>query len=112
MPYEKAAVTDVESSLPKESDAGMFMLKDELDTDELGFTVLTMEPGSEGMTHDHTDSGQEEIYYVVDGGVDVDFGTETVALEEREAIRIDPEEERQIRNRDHFSELVLVGAPI
>ena len=63
------------------------------------------------MAHDHSADDQEEVYYVVTGGVDIDFGTETVPLEEREAIRIDPDEERQIRNRDHYSELVLVGAP-
>lgn len=111
MAYQKATIADAESVLPDDARAKMFQLKEGLDTDEVAFTVFTMEPNAEGMEHDHVDSGQEEVYYVVDGGVDVDFGSTTVSLDEREAIRIDPEESRQIRNRDHYSELVLVGAP-
>ncbi|AHG03966.1 cupin [Halobacterium sp. DL1] len=111
MPYQKQNLADAESLLPDDARAEMFQLKDALGTDEVAFTVYAMEPGSEGMAHDHSADDQEEVYYVVTGGVDIDFGTETVPLEEREAIRIDPDEERQIRNRDHYSELVLVGAP-
>lgn len=111
MPYQKQTIADAESMLPNDARAEMFGLKNALDTEEVAFTVYAMEPGSEGMEHDHTHDGQEEVYYVVTGGVDIDFGDQTVPLEEREVIRIDAEEERQIRNRDHYSELVLVGAP-
>ncbi|MCD2199532.1 cupin domain-containing protein [Halobacterium sp. KA-4] len=111
MPYQKATIADAESALPDEARAKMFRMKDALDTEEVAFTLFTMEPNAEGMEHDHLDSGQEEVYYVVEGGVDVEFGDATVSLDEREAIRIDPEETRQIRNRDNYSELVLVGAP-
>ena len=111
MPYEKATIADAESMLPDDARAKMFRLKDPLDTDEVALTLFTMEPNAEGMEHHHSEDGQEEVYYVVQGGVDVDFGGATVSLEERDAIRIDPAETRQIRNRDHYSELVLVGAP-
>lgn len=111
MPYETTSVDTVESPLPDDADADLYMLKDALDTAELGFSVYTLEPGAEGMEHDHTEDDQEEVYYVVEGGVDVDFGVETVALEEGEAIRIDADEQRQVRNRDHYSKLVLAGAP-
>jgi mannose-6-phosphate isomerase-like protein (cupin superfamily) len=111
MPYQKASISDAESVLPDDAQAKMFMLKDALDTDEVAFTLFTMEPGSEGEAHHHRHDEQEEVYYVVEGGVDVQFENTTESLDEREAIRIDPEEERQIRNRDHYSELLLVGAP-
>ncbi|MFB6271019.1 MAG: cupin domain-containing protein [Halobacterium sp.] len=111
MPYQKATIADAESALPDEARAKMFRLTEGLGSEEVAFTLFTMEPNSEGMEHDHRDDGQEEVYYVVEGGVDVTFGDATVSLDEREAIRIDPEETRQIQNRDHYSELVLVGAP-
>ncbi len=111
MPYQKGTIADAESPLPDDARAEMFRMKDALDTDEVAFTVFTMEPNAEGMEHDHGGDGQEEVYYVVDGGVDVAFDGETVSLDEREAIRIDSQESRQILNRDHYSELVLVGAP-
>lgn len=48
----------------------------------------------------------------VTGGVDVDLGDRTVHLDEDEAVRISPEEERQIKNGDEFSKLVLASAPV
>lgn len=111
MPYQKASIADSESALPDDARAKLFMLKDALDTDEVAFTLFTMEPGSEGKAHHHRHDDQEEVYYVVEGGVDIQFDNTTESLDEREAIRIDPGEERQLLNRDHYSELVLVGAP-
>ena len=111
MPYQTTSVDDVDSRLPADADADLYFLKDALDTEEVAFSVFRMEPGAVGMEHDHAGDGQEEVYYVVDGGVDVQFGDETVSLDEGEAVRVDPDEQRQVHNRDHYSELVLVGAP-
>ena len=111
MPYQTTSVEEAGSDLPEEAGADLYFMKDALDTDEVAFSVYRMEPNARGMEHDHGSAGQEEVYYVVEGGVDVQFGETTVSLDENEAIRIDPEEERQILNRDHYSELVLVGAP-
>ncbi|QDX41146.1 cupin domain-containing protein [Salarchaeum sp. JOR-1] len=112
MPHTNAHVSDAESVLPDDVQGEMWMLRDELDTESLGFTVLALEAGEETMSHAHLDDDQEEIYYVVTGGVDVDFGDHTVSLDTDEAIRISPEEERQIQNRDEFSKLVLASAPV
>jgi len=114
MGYDTAAKADPESVIDEEW-GGMWFLKEPLDTDELGITVLELEPGGKGMEHDETDSGQEEVYYVVEGSVDVDLpdADETVTLESDEAIRLDPGETRQIHNRgDERAKLVLVGAPL
>ncbi|QLC34333.1 cupin domain-containing protein [Halarchaeum sp. CBA1220] len=112
MTYTKAHVSDAESVLPDDVRGEMWMLRDELDTESLGFTVLALEAGEETMSHTHLDEDREEVYYVVEGGVDVDFGDRTASLEEDETVRISPDEERQILNRDHFSQLVLVSAPV
>lgn len=111
MPYETTSVEEAGSDLPEDAGAELYFMKDALGTEEVAFSVYRMEPNARGMEHEHASSGQEEVYYVVEGGVDVQFGETTVSLDENEAIRIDPEEERQILNRDHYSELVLVGAP-
>ena len=111
VPYQTTSIEEVGSDLPDEAGADLYFMKDGLDTEEVAFSVYRMEPNARGMEHDHAASGQEEVYYVVNGGVDVQFGEDTVSLEEGEAIRIDPEEQRRILNRDHYSELVLVGAP-
>jgi len=112
MGYDTAAKTDVESVVPAEW-GGMWFLKEELDADHLGFTVLELEPGGKGKEHDETHTGQEEVYYVVEGTVDVELAEETVTLEAEEAIRLDATERRQIHNRgDERATLVLAGAPL
>ncbi|PCR90366.1 cupin domain-containing protein [Natrinema ejinorense] len=114
MSYDVAAKTDPESVIDDEW-GGMWFLKSELETEELGISVLELEPDGKGMEHDEADSGQEEIYYVVEGTIDVDLtdADETVTLEADEAIRLDAEEPRQIHNRgDERAKLVLVGAPL
>jgi mannose-6-phosphate isomerase-like protein (cupin superfamily) len=112
MGYQTAAKTDPDSVVPEEW-GGMWFLKDELDTDHLGFTVLELEPGGKGKEHDETETGQEEIYYVVEGTVDVELVEETVSLGAEEALRLDPDERRQIHNRgEERATLVLAGGPL
>ena len=114
MGYDTAAKTDPESVIDEEW-GGMWFLKEALETDHVGFTVLELVPDGKGMEHDESDSGQEELYYVVSGTVDVELTDrdETVTLEEDEVIRLDPDETRQLFNRgDERAKLVLVGAPL
>jgi len=115
MGYDTAAKTDPDSVIDEEW-GGMWFLKDALATDELGISVLELEPGGKGMEHAEADSGQEEVYYVVAGTVDIELpdADETVTLETDEAIRLDPEETRQIHNGgDERAKLVQSGgAPL
>ncbi|WP_226041670.1 cupin domain-containing protein [Natrinema sp. DC36] len=114
MGYDTAAKTDPDSVIDEEW-GGMWFLKEDLATDELGLSVLELEPGGKGMEHAEAESGQEEVYYVVEGTIDIELSDadETVTLETDEAIRLDPEETRQIHNRgDERAKLVLVGAPL
>lgn len=111
MGYEVTQKTAVDSVVDEEY-GGMWFLRDELGADVLGFTVLELEPGGKGKEHDETASGQEEIYYVVEGTVDVELADETVTLTRDEVIRLDPSERRQLHNRgEQRAKLVLVGAP-
>ncbi|WP_246998055.1 cupin domain-containing protein [Halosolutus gelatinilyticus] len=114
MGYDTATKTDVDSVAPEEW-GGLWFLKGALGADRLGLSVLELEPGRKGKEHDETKTGQEEIYYVVEGAVEVDLTdrSETIALEADEVIRLDPDESRQIHNRgDERAKLVLVGAPL
>lgn len=112
MPYSIAHEADGRNILPESEKGEMWLLRDALDTETLGFTVLALEPHEETMSHDHVGDDIEEIYYVVRGGVDVVFEDRRASLDEHEAIRVSPDEERQIQNRDSFSKLVLVSAPV
>ncbi|WP_408958611.1 cupin domain-containing protein [Natrinema sp. 74] len=114
MGYDTATKADVDSVVPEEW-GGMWFLRETLETDELGISVLELEPDGKGKEHDETNTGQEEVYYVVAGAVEIELpdADETVRLETDEAIRLDSDETRQIFNRgDERAKLVLVGAPL
>lgn len=111
MGYDTASTADVDSVVDEEY-GGMWFLWDALGAAELGVTLLELEPGARGKEHDHTHDGQEEVYLVVDGAIDVDLAEETVTLGAGEAIRVDPGTTRQLHNRgDERARLVVAGAP-
>jgi mannose-6-phosphate isomerase-like protein (cupin superfamily) len=118
MSYTLAAASDVESVMDPDY-GGMWFLRDALATDDIGVTILELEPGARGKEHDHASDGQEEVYVCVRGVVDVDFddgddeGGETVTLAENEAVRVSAEQTRQLQNRgDERAKLVLVGSSL
>ena len=90
---------------------GMHALRDELDTENLGLTVLDADPGWEGKTHDHADEGHEEVYLLVHGAATLSVDGESVVLDPGDAVRVPPESTRQIRNGDTESKFVIVDAP-
>ena len=90
---------------------GLYFLRDPLDAENLGVSILECDPGWSGMEHDHTDEGQEEVYVLVEGTATVTVAGEDVAMEAGDALRIPPGATRQIENGDEESTFVLVGAP-
>jgi quercetin dioxygenase-like cupin family protein len=90
---------------------GLHFLRDELGCENLGVSVLECEPGWTGKPHDHAEDGQEEVYVLVEGEATVTVGGEDIAMSSGDALRIDPDERRQIENGDAESTFVLVGAP-
>jgi len=113
MSYTHAAASDVESVMDPDY-GGMWFLRDALATEELGVTVLELEPGARGKAHDHAEDGQEEVYVCVRGVVDVDFDGRAddggVSLATNEAVRVSADQTRQVHNRgDERAKLVLVG---
>jgi len=112
MGYQTASTADVDSVIDAEY-GGMWFLKDALDTEYVGVTIMELEPGAKGKAHDHSEDEQEEVYCVVEGTVDVEFDDETVTLSENEAVRVDADQRRQLHNRGtDRAKLVLVGGPL
>ncbi|WP_191907476.1 cupin domain-containing protein [Haloarcula sp. CBA1131] len=106
MSYTKVNYTDVEPV----ADA-MHFLRDPLDCEQVGVTVLDCEAGWTGKPHDHADEGHEEVYVLIEGEATVEVDGEDVALTAGDAIRLPPEAERTIHSGDTESTFVLVGAP-
>ena len=111
MGYDTASSADVPSVIDGD-DGDMWFLKDALDADHLGVSILELDPGSAGVEHDESESGQEEVYVCVAGEATFEVGGDTVVLSRHDALRVDATEERQVFNHDDERvELVIVGAP-
>lgn len=89
----------------------LHFLRDPLDCEELGVTVVDCPPGWTGKTHDHADEDHEEVYVLVDGRATLEVAGEPISMTAGDAVRVDPAAERQLRNGDVDSTLVIAGAP-
>lgn len=106
MAYTKTNYTDVDPVA-----GAMHFLRDPLDCENLGVTVVECEPGWTSEEHDHADEGQEEVYLLLSGEATVSVEDEAVEMSEGDAIRIPPDATRYIENGNTESRFVLVGAP-
>lgn len=106
MSYEKVNYEDVEPAA-----GAMHFLRDPLDCEQLGITVVDCDPGWTGQAHDHADGDHEEVYLLVEGEASIEVDGEEVRMSAGDAVRISPEATRQIHNGDVESLFVLVGAP-
>jgi len=117
MGYETASTDGIDSVVPEEF-GGMWFFREPLGCENLGVSLLELEPGGKGKPHDHSGDGHEEVYLVVDGELTVGVGgtgsdpeTERT-LTTGEAIRIDGDTHRQLRNDgDERVRVVIAGAP-
>lgn len=101
-----AAYDDVEPRAP-----GMYFLRDALDCEALGVTVVEADDGWEGMEHDHADEGHEEVYLLARGSATLAVEGEDHDLSEGDAVRVAPDESRQLHVGDDGAHVVIAGAP-
>ncbi|ESP88714.1 cupin domain-containing protein [Candidatus Halobonum tyrrellensis] len=104
MSHTHVSVDDVEPSGP------MRFMRDPLDCENLGFTVVEADAGWSGPEHDHADEGHEEVYYLVDGAATVVVDGDAVPLSPGEAVRVSPDASRRL-DASEESTLVVAGAP-
>jgi len=104
MAYTTVNYADVESK------AGLYFLRDELDCENLGISVIDVEDGREGPAHDHADGDQEEVYVLTEGAARLTVDDEELRLEPGDSVRVAPEASRQL-TVEGDSQLVIVGAP-
>jgi mannose-6-phosphate isomerase-like protein (cupin superfamily) len=103
--YTKTAYDSVEPKAP-----GMHFLRDALDCENLGVTVLDAGADWEGMEHDHADQDHEEVYVLLSGSGQITVDGETVSLEAGDAVRVAPGATRAL-SFDAESQMVIAGAP-
>lgn len=106
MAYRKVNYEDVEPVAN-----AMHFLRDPLESEQLGVTVVRCKPNWRGLKHDHRENGHEEVYVLIEGEATVTVDGEAVPMEQGDALSIPPEATRQIQNGEVESAFVLVSAP-
>jgi mannose-6-phosphate isomerase-like protein (cupin superfamily) len=77
-----------------------------------GVNYFTIPPETEGREHDHAESGQEEVYFVVRGSGVMRVDGEDVELRAGRFLRVDPASRRvPVAGADGL-EFLTVGAPL
>ncbi len=104
MSHDRATYDEVEPLAP-----GMYFLREELDCDNLGLTVIEATEGWKGKEHDHNHDGQEEIYLLLEGSGTLTIDGETLTLDAGDAVRVDADSTRQL-SFDEESTMVIAGA--
>jgi len=106
MSYTKVDYADVEPV-----GGGLHFLREPLDCDQLGISVLDCEPNWSGKPHNHADEQQEEVYILVEGAATITVDGDDIPLAAGEAIRVAADSDRQIHTGDAPSQFVIAGAP-
>ena len=94
-----------------ESNQGLHFLRDPLDCEDHGVSVLDADPNWDGFEHDHADEGEEEVYVLVDGEATITVDGDAVAMDVGDALRVSADATRQITTEDEGAQFVITGAP-
>ena len=105
MSYDRLDYTEVEPIAE-----GMHFLREPLNCEELGVTVVEVSEGWTGKPHDHAESGEEEVYVLLEGEVTMEVDDEELSLSAGDTVRVDPDATRQL-HVESDSQLVVAGAP-
>ncbi len=68
--------------------------------------------GDQYPDHDHSEDGQEEVYYVLGGGGKIVVDDEDVELKPGRYVLVSPESKRKVYPGDDGVKLIVVGAPV
>ena len=109
MAYSVVDIADLEGEGP----GGVVRkVRRELGARAFGFNYFTFPPNQEGLEHNHAESQQEEVMFVVRGGGVLRVDGEEVELRPGRFVRIDPDSTRVPVSGDDGLEFVTFGAPL
>jgi mannose-6-phosphate isomerase-like protein (cupin superfamily) len=82
----------------------------ELGLKAFGMQVLDLPPNDDGHpAHDHAEDGQEEVYVVLRGSVDVEIEGERLVLDTDSMLAVGPGVMRKLRPRGRGARVLAVG---
>ncbi|HEY1853409.1 MAG TPA: hypothetical protein VGG40_02375 [Solirubrobacterales bacterium] len=89
---------------------GLKRARAELGVESFGMQVIDLPPNFDRYPeHDHSDSGQEEVFVVLRGGGEMEIGAERVALDGDSILRVGPAETRKVVSGPEGIRLLALG---
>ena len=93
-----------------DSKYGFRRARDDLGVTSFGINVLDLPPGYENYPdHDHSESGQEEVYMVLEGDATLRTGDEEQHIEPGTLVRVGPDQKRKWIPGDSGVRLLALG---
>ena len=82
----------------------------ELGVTSFGMQVIDLPAGTDAHPeHDHSDTGQEEVFVVLSGATNIEIEGETIRLEPGSMIRVGPGTRRQLVTTDQPVRILALG---
>jgi len=107
--YDVADVADLEAEGP----GGMVRkVRRAVGAKAFGCNYFIFPPNQQGREHDHGDSNQEEVYFVVKGSGTMRIDGQEVELQPGRFIRVDPAATRVPVSGPDGLEFLTIGAPL
>jgi len=107
MPY---AVADA-ASLEAEREGRLKRVRQALGVSAFGINQLHLDAGASGSAHDEAASGQEEVYFVLEGSGTMAVDGDTVELVPGRYVFVPPGTARQLTAGPHGLTWICVGCP-
>jgi mannose-6-phosphate isomerase-like protein (cupin superfamily) len=109
MAYDMADVSELDAAGP----GGMVRLaRKAVGARAFGFNYFVIPPDTPGLEHDHAETNQEEVYFVVRGAGVMRIDGEEVELKPGRFVRVDPAATRLPVAGPEGLEFVTFGAPL
>jgi len=105
-------VVDVDELEPGGPGGVVRFVRKRLNARAFGFNYFVFPPNQAGREHDHSESRQEEVYFVVRGGGVMRIDGDEVELRPGRFVRVDPESRRLPTSGPDGLEFVTFGAPL
>jgi uncharacterized cupin superfamily protein len=82
----------------------------ELGVESFGMQIIDLPPNLDQFPeHDHTESGQEEVYLLLRGAADVEVDGERISLDPETMVKVDAEAKRKLYTGSEPARILALG---
>jgi mannose-6-phosphate isomerase-like protein (cupin superfamily) len=107
MAYRALDVTDIEA----EREGRLRRVRVALGLSAFGINHIHLPPAGDGKEHDESPTGQEEVYFVLEGGGTMAVDGDVVELKPNRYVFVPPGTTRQVHAGTNGITYICVGAP-